>query len=157
MNYELVYILTPKLTDQQAKEKAAEIITLIKRGADKIIAEDFWGKKELAYPIKHYDNGHYVAVQFSVVEGDVNNIDKNLRLTEEIIRFLLIKKNKLVSDKKKIRKSAVVDKVVEKEAVEKKKDSAEEIVNKEQKTIKSKAGIEELDKKLDDILEEIKD
>jgi len=161
MKYELVYILSPKLTDEEAKEKAAEIKTMIGKEADKVTMEDFWGKRGLAYPIEHYDNGYYVVVQFTDESGSVNNIDKNLRLTDEIIRFLLVKKDKIVR-KKKTSQSAQKDEVVDKAVSEKVTTSPEDLekdtTSKAKRSSKPKAGIDDLDKKLDDILGgEIKD
>jgi len=155
MNYELVYILSPKSTDEEAKKKAAEIKTMVSKAADKVTTEDFWGKRELAYPIDHYDNGYYVVVQFTDESGNVNDIDKNLRLTDEVIRFLLVKKDKVVKKKRRANKStakAIKSETKDQKIEEPQKDSDDKVVVEDKKTSKSKTDLDDLDKKLDDIL-----
>ena len=137
MDYEFVYILIPKFSEKEARTKAKEVSDLLKKRGAKILKEDFWGKRELAYPIKHFEEGWYILVEFSSEPEKIREIDKALKLEEDIIRFLIIKKEKKEAVKEKISKVT--------EAEEKKK------VKKT--TATKKIGLEKLDEKLEEILD----
>lgn len=100
MNYELVYILSPKLSDDDAEKKSKEIVEQIKENITEIVLEDFWGKKDLAYPIDKLEHGYYTLVQFKAEAENINKINKKLKLDDEIIRYLIVKKEDFVSTKK---------------------------------------------------------
>ncbi len=179
MNYELVYILSPKLSDNDAEKKAQDFNQQIKENTTEIVLEDFWGKKDLAYPIKKLEQGYYVLLQFKAERENIKKIDKKLKLEDEIIRYLLIKKDEFAPEKKKAveekaEKETVVEKPAEIFAINEKPaeseapadqaDKDEEIkedvaIGKEKeekkspKPKKAKADISDLDKKIDDILD----
>ncbi len=147
MNYELVYILTPKLSEEEVKSKAKVISELLRKEETKVIKEDFWGKKELAYPIKHFDEGWYVLCEFSAEPGEVEKIDKALKLQEDIIRFLIVKKEaKKAVKEEKISKKPKEIKKIEKEV---KKIEKPKLISREKKV-----KLEGLDKELEKILGE---
>jgi small subunit ribosomal protein S6 len=52
-----------------------------------------WGKKKLAYPIKHFLEGNYVLTRFKVSPAQCKELEANLKITEEVLRHLLIKSN----------------------------------------------------------------
>ena len=155
MNYELIYILTPKLTEDDAKKKATEISQSIGGEVEKVAVEYFWGKRELAYPVKKFTDGYYVVLQFAVEPAAIIKIEKNLRLEEEIIRFLVIKKVKLAKSEDEIKAPTVVETVKEAKPMERKRPANKKEVKPTKKTTKAKAKtkISELGDKLDDILE----
>jgi small subunit ribosomal protein S6 len=149
MNYELVYIFSPKLSDEDAEKKAKEITKTIKKEVDKIVVEDFWGKKELAYPIQRFDHGYYVLLQFTASPESIERIDKQLKLLEEMVRFLIVRREKLAAGRDKIR----VAEAVEAGGEGKVREKAERVEEASKKEIGKKAKLEKLEKKLDDILE----
>jgi len=100
MNYELVYIMTPKLSDEDAEKKVKEINEIVKKESTEIILEDFWGKKELAYPIQKLEHGYYMLVQFKAGQENILKIDKKLKLIDEIIRHLIVRRDVLAPMKK---------------------------------------------------------
>ena len=87
-NYELVIIVHPDLetTIEKVTTKVAGFIT--KRNG-KILNEDNWGKKKLAYKIMKQDFGIYVVYDFEVEPKSVALIERDIRLSEDIMRFLL--------------------------------------------------------------------
>lgn len=155
MNYELVYILTPKFSEDEFKSKAKEILDLLKKAEAEVAKEDFWGKKELAYPIKHFEEGWYVLCEFSSEPERIKEIDKTLKLQEEIIRFLIVKKEaeKAVKEEKISEKPREIEKV-EKSARPAGKPARGKIEESEVVPKEKKVDLEELDKKLEKILGE---
>jgi small subunit ribosomal protein S6 len=144
MIYELLYILSPKFTDEEAKSTHQKILELLKPYIIKITLEEFWGKKRLAYEIKHFQDGYFVLVIFETDPHKIREMDRKLKLQEEILRFLLVRqeyeyvKTKKPAAPKMPRMAEIVGK------------TREEKTTKPQKPI-SKS---ELDKKLDEILGE---
>lgn len=90
-HYETVFILTPVLSDQQAKETVQKFKKTIMDHGGVIVNEENWGLKKLSYPIQKKTNGFYHLIQF---EGGSQEIISNLEISykreEKIIRFLTI-------------------------------------------------------------------
>lgn len=139
MIYELIYILSPKLTEEKAKAKSAEVIKSLGDLIGKVNKEEFWGKRVLAYPIKHFQEGIYIFIEFETSPDKIVEIDKKLKLDEKIIRFLIVKKDERIEAERK-----------EKEKREETRIKEKEIKIKEEK--KKKAKPEDLDKKIDKII-----
>ncbi len=149
--YEIVYIIHPDLEGSTAKitEKVKKDVEGLK---GKVISSESWGKKKLAYEIKHNAYGIY---EFLVIEMDpakIKEVERSLRLSEEIIRQMVV----LVEEKEKsgieaprrkpaVRKAPVEEKKEAEKAPEKKKTKAEE--EKEEKERQK-----ELDEKLKEII-----
>jgi small subunit ribosomal protein S6 len=89
--YETVFILTPVLSDDQAKEAAKKFKKIITDLGGKLLNEENWGLKKLAYPIQKKTTGFYHLVEFSG-EGQeiVNNLEVAYKRDERILRFLTV-------------------------------------------------------------------
>ena len=53
---------------------------------------NYWGKRRLAYPIKNFTEGTYVLVQFQMEPEDVVELESSLKLVNEVIRHLVVKR-----------------------------------------------------------------
>ena len=51
-----------------------------------------WGKRKFAYPIRRQREGHYVLIEFSMDTADVAGLEQSLRINEDIMRFLVIRR-----------------------------------------------------------------
>ncbi len=90
-DYELVYIISPEITDD-VLETRVNVITQFITGRDGVVAGvEKWGKKKLAYPIQHFLEGNYVLTKFKMSPARCKELEANLRISEEIIRHLLVK------------------------------------------------------------------
>jgi len=88
--YELVYILTPEISDEALETRVNNITQFITGKDGTIIGVDKWGKKKLAYPIKHFLEGNYVLAKFKMSPSRCKELEANLRISEDIVRHLLI-------------------------------------------------------------------
>ena len=92
-DYELVVIIKPSVADDEVPatvEKTSQYIT--ERGGS--VAEvNQWGRKKLAYPIKDFTEGNYVLTQFSMDPESTTELEANLELSEDILRYLLVRLN----------------------------------------------------------------
>ena len=92
-DYELVYILSPDMTDEALETRINGMSTFITSREGTIDAVDKWGKKRLAYPIKHFQDGNYILTKFKMSPAHCKELEANLRISEDIVRHLLIRVN----------------------------------------------------------------
>lgn len=90
-DYELVFIISPEVTDEKLDATINTVNQFIS-GQGGIISDiEQWGKRRLAYPIKHFEEGNYVLARFKLKPGHNRELETNLKISEDIIRHLLIK------------------------------------------------------------------
>jgi len=90
-DYELVLIVSPEIEEKDVDttvDKVSQFVT----GRGGVISEvEKWGKRKLAYPIKHFIEGTYVLSRFQLKPASCIELEANLQISEEILRHLLIK------------------------------------------------------------------
>ena len=89
--YELVYILNPEISDEVLETRVNGITQFISDKEGVVDNVDKWGKKKLAYPIKHFFEGYYVLTKFKMSPARCKELEANLRISEDVIRHLLIR------------------------------------------------------------------
>ena len=89
--YELVYVTSPEMTDEALETRINGITQFITGKEGVIDGVDKWGKRKLAYSIKHFFEGNYILTKFKMSPSRCKELDANLRISEDIIRHLLIK------------------------------------------------------------------
>ena len=90
--YELVLIFSPKSREEKRKKVIGEIEKIIKKGKGKVEKVTPWGKKKFAYLIEKEKEGWYYLILFSTEVENLSQIEKELKLKEEILRFLIIRR-----------------------------------------------------------------
>lgn len=88
-NYELVFIVHPDLDDTALKDVVEKVKGWITEAGGSIAKVDFWGKRKLAYMIRKQKEGHYVLIQAQMDPSLGATLERNLGLTEPVLRFLL--------------------------------------------------------------------
>jgi len=89
--YELVVLLHPDL-EIDIDAPVAKIEKLISAVDGVVKKRDNWGKKRLAYPVKKQQFGLYVYLEVELKPESVRELESQLLITEEVIRFLLVKR-----------------------------------------------------------------
>ena len=90
-NYELVYIIQPNLDDESVKALDERIGQAISGEDGTITSTVHWGKRRLAYPIKTHFEGYYILHHLAMPPTAVQNVERQLRLSEDVIRFLFVR------------------------------------------------------------------
>jgi len=90
-DYELVVIISPEVVDEKLEATIDNISQFITERGGIISSVDRWGKRKLAYPIKHFMEGSYVLVQFKLKPTLSKELEAKLQISEEVLRHLLIK------------------------------------------------------------------
>jgi small subunit ribosomal protein S6 len=90
-DYELAFIVSPEVADESLESKINSVNQFI-TGRDGVISEvEQWGRKRLAYPVGHFLEGNYVLVRFKINPARCKELEANLKISEDILRHLLIK------------------------------------------------------------------
>lgn len=89
--YELIYIIDASLEDESRKELVDRFSEIIKSNGGEIEKIDEWGKRRLAYTIDYKTEGYYVLVHYEA-DGEVpKEVERNLEINDNIIRYLTVK------------------------------------------------------------------
>ena len=91
-NYELVMVLKPALGEEATAALVEKFKTLIEQHGT--VAEvDEWGKRRLAYPIDDINEGYYVLVTFTAEPALPAELDRQMRINDNVMRSLIVCKD----------------------------------------------------------------
>ena len=91
-NYESMVVITPTLSEENAKKENELIQNFIKEKGGEIIKADEWGKKRLAYQIRNFKEGYYFINYFTLDQTKVIELDQFYKLHEYVIRYNILAK-----------------------------------------------------------------
>lgn len=154
IHYEILFIMPNKFTDEEAQKVFAKVKQLISSLDGKITLENYWGKKKFAYPINHEYYGYYGLYEFDLERTAIAEINNKLRLDNDIVRFLIVKKE--VKSEEQIKKDEEIKEKIEsrkeKEKAEEEKKEAKKTSETSKKSKEKKVDLKNLDEKLEDVL-----
>ena len=90
--YEVLYIVRADLDDDKVQDAVKRVNTLIERSGGTIERTNLWGKRKLAYEVKHQKEGAYVLQDFQLEPSRVPELESSLKITEEVLRHLVVRK-----------------------------------------------------------------
>lgn len=90
MNNYLLTVLIKKDLDEKEHEA---LLDDVKKNFGRLIKEDLWGVRELAYPINKQSEAFYAHFEFEGDPQSISPLDKFLKLHEDILRYLLVRKD----------------------------------------------------------------
>jgi small subunit ribosomal protein S6 len=90
--YEVLYIVRADLEDDKVQDAVKRVNTLIERSGGTVERTNLWGKRKLAYEVKHQKEGSYVLQDFQFDPGRVPELEAALKITEEVLRHLIVRK-----------------------------------------------------------------
>ena len=91
-DYEVLYIVRPDLDDDKVQDIVKRVNTLIERSGGASDQTSLWGKRKLAYEVKHQKEGSYVLQDFKIEPNRVPELESALKITEEVLRHLIVRK-----------------------------------------------------------------
>ena len=89
-NYELVMIFRPELTKEKIDAGVEHVTKTVNERGGSIISVESWGKRKLAYPIKHQTEGVYTLIKFTSGSQVTKKINADLRISEDVLRHLMV-------------------------------------------------------------------
>lgn len=111
--YEMTYLVSDKVSDADMNAATGRINAMITDHKGKILGEENWGRRKLAYPIDKQDFATYITLNFELMPSELSAINRELRLSKDIVRSLIILKE---FTKEKLTLTA--EEVAENEAIE---------------------------------------
>jgi small subunit ribosomal protein S6 len=151
MNYELLYLSPAQFTDDETEQIKVKVTALIEKAGVKITRNDNLGKFKLAYPIGQVRHGFYILVEFNGETEAIQTIERELRLLADVLRHQVIRLPEKIEAKKGKAKKEI--KMVSYEAPGQDEEKPSPKREQPKKPVPKKVNLEELDKKLDEILE----
>ena len=91
-NYEVLFIIDPTLEDEK-KEATIEAVKEIIAADGEVGNVDVWGMRKLAYPIQKKSEGYYVVIEFQGNPSLPKELDRRLRISDNVIRHLIDNKD----------------------------------------------------------------
>ncbi len=92
-NYELMVILDPAVSDQDAAQSMEKVLSQVTAAGGTVENIDVWGKRTLAYEILKHSEGVYVVANFTTTPAVANEIDRQLNLNESVLRTKLLRRD----------------------------------------------------------------
>ena len=89
--YELVYVIDTMLDDDARKAVMDRFNGMIETLGGKVEKVEEWGKRRLAYPINSKTEGYYLLVNFAAESDVPKEMERNLQISESILRYLIVK------------------------------------------------------------------
>src|SRR5436305_15350098 len=91
-DYEVLYIVRADFDDEKVQDAVKRVNTLIERSGGTVERTNLWGKRKLAYEVKHQKEGAYVLQDFQLEPTRVPELESSLKITEEVLRHLVVRK-----------------------------------------------------------------
>lgn len=89
--YEHVLIARQDLSTAQAEGLIEHFTAVISDNGGKVVASEYWGVKTMAYKINKNRKGHYVLIEADAPATAIIEVERNLRLNEDVMRYMTIK------------------------------------------------------------------
>jgi len=91
--YELIYILQPEVDDATVSALNQRLTQFITDNGGEVDNIDLWGRRTLGYMIKNHKQGHYVLANFILEPHDTDEMERILRFNENVLRYMLTRRD----------------------------------------------------------------
>lgn len=90
-DYELTFVVRPDVEDAVLTALLDKVKGLITAAGGQSLQLESWGRRALAYPIKKINEGQYFHIRVQLSPQAIRELERNLQLTEQILRFLFVR------------------------------------------------------------------
>jgi small subunit ribosomal protein S6 len=105
-DYELGFILNPEVSEEQSNSILERIQQIVTNHDGQVVRINQWGRRRLAYPIAHQRDGFYVFFDMILTPETVSELDRNLKVTEEVLRHIIIRRDPKAAQKEREEREA---------------------------------------------------
>src|SRR5256885_14576817 len=91
-DYEILYIVRPELDDEQLQQAIGTVNALIENLGGVTQKTDVWGRRRLAYEVRHLREGQYVLSDFQIDPARVPEMEGTLKISDTVFRHLVVRK-----------------------------------------------------------------
>ena len=96
--YEHVVITRPDISPAQVDTFVEEMTGFLKEKGAKVGKTEYWGLRNLAYPIKKQRKGHYSLINIDGPAGAIHELERRQRLSEDVMRYMTIRVEELTDE-----------------------------------------------------------
>lgn len=89
--YEELFIVRPNATEEEVDQAVEQIRQVLTEAGGTVDKVEKWGVRKLAYRVRKYEDGYYVLVQFSAPPDAVKEIERRLRVSDAVIKYLTVR------------------------------------------------------------------
>jgi small subunit ribosomal protein S6 len=89
--YELTLVIPSDVTEEDVNGVVGQVQGWVEGAQGKVVKVDNWGRRRLAYNIRAYREGIYLALDLELNPQDTLELERNLKLTEKVMRHLLVR------------------------------------------------------------------
>jgi small subunit ribosomal protein S6 len=91
--YETGFVLSPTLSEEETAQFVQQMAEVVAQKKGRMVKQDIWGKRRLAFPIKRFQEGVYVFFTYDGA-GDVSaELERRFKQTDAVIRFMTVLKD----------------------------------------------------------------
>jgi len=125
--YETGFVLSPALSEEETSQFVQQMADIVAQKKGRMVKQDVWGKRRLAFPIKRFQEGVYVFFTYEG-GGDVSvELERRFKQTDAVIRFMTVLKDpRDLARRKKKRRAEEPARAVEPAAAEAPAEAKEE-------------------------------
>jgi len=106
-DYELGFILNPEVSEEQTRAILDRVEQVVANYNGQIVRINQWGRRRLGYPIEHHRDGFYVFIDMILTPETVIELDRTLKVSEEVLRHLVKRRDpKTVQKEREARAAA---------------------------------------------------
>ena len=92
--YETLFVVKATLTDEETAAQIAKIKDILTKEGAELVATDDMGMRKLAYPVEKNNRGYYTVLFYKAEGTLINELERNLKINEDVIKFLTVKYTK---------------------------------------------------------------
>jgi small subunit ribosomal protein S6 len=100
-DYELGFILAPEVNEEQTRGILDRVEQIVTNRGGQVVRVNQWGRRRMAYPIEHHRDGYYVFVDMMAAPETVNELERSLRVSEDVLRHMIRKRDSKVVQKER--------------------------------------------------------
>jgi small subunit ribosomal protein S6 len=93
--YETVFIVRPDVSAQHVDGMAGNFAAIVGEGGGSVSKTENWGLRSLAYRVKKNRKGHYVLLNIDAPAAAISEMERNMRIDEDIVRYLTVRVDEL--------------------------------------------------------------
>jgi len=105
-DYELGFIFNPEVSEEQSSSILERIQQIVTNHDGQVVRVNQWGRRRLAYPIEHKRDGFYVFIDMILTPETVSELDRTLKVTEEVLRHIIIRRDPKAAQKEREEREA---------------------------------------------------
>lgn len=89
--YEELFIVRPDITEEEADHIVDQVKSVITNAAGTVDKVEKWGVRKLAYRVEKRNEGYYILIQFSAGSATVKEVERRLRVNDNVMKFITVR------------------------------------------------------------------